>query len=300
MRCCWGRLMPIIEFADALAPRMRATVLAIACVLAASTAVAEEKVKPAAAPSSGFPSKVTAAYDIAWNGLSLGQFSFTSTIKGGKYSLIGDASLSAIVFAWRGITKSSGTVAAGVPKPDAYAFTYEGTKSGRLDMRFEGDEITFVKANPPIGTSPGRVPVTRSHLQNVLDPLTAVMAVSSAGGGKVDGTNPCKRRIPIFDGKQRFDLVFSNLRKERLEGANATTAIVCRIKYVPIAGHKMNEETKFMAATNGIEIWMLPVARANLFVPYIVVLPTMWGNAQMTSTSIQMDVPGRGRIALVN
>ena len=81
--------MPIMEVADALAPRMRATVLAIACVLAASTAVAEEKVKPAAAPSSGFPSKVTAAYDIAWNGLSLGQFSFTSTIKGGKYSLVG-------------------------------------------------------------------------------------------------------------------------------------------------------------------------------------------------------------------
>ena len=279
------------------------TALAIgAALLFAGVAGAADKAKPASTPSAdtGFPARVTAVYDITWNGLSLGQFSFTSSIKGSKYSLVGDASLSAVVFSWRGITRSSGTVASGVPKPGTYAFSYEGTKSGRLDMSFEGDEITSIKANPPIGSSPGRVPVTRGHLQKVYDPLTAVMAVSSANGGKVDGGNPCKRRIPIFDGKQRFDLVFSYLRKERLEGGANSIAVVCRVKYVPIAGHKMNDETKFMAATDGIEIWMIPVSRANLYVPYVVNLPTLWGMAQMTSSSIQMDVPGRGRIALVN
>jgi hypothetical protein len=267
------------------------------CLPGAGAAIAEEKAK---AVDAGFPTKVTAAYDISWNGLSLGQFSFTSSIKGGRYSLVGDASLSAVVFSWRGITRSSGTVAGGIPKPMTYAFAYEGTKSGRLDMAFEGEEITKIKANPPIGSSPGRVPVTRSHLQNVFDPLSAVMAVSSANGGSVASSNPCKRRIPIFDGKQRFDLVFSYLRKERLEGAGAAIAIVCRVKYVPIAGHKMNDETKFMASTNGIEIWMMAVPRANVYVPYVVNLPTLWGQAQMVSTSIHMDVPGRGRIALVN
>jgi hypothetical protein len=289
--------MPKYGSSVAVGRLSRAAAFAGALLLGGAGAIAEEKAKPSDA---GFPAKVTAVYDISWNGLALGQFSFSSSIKGGKYSLVGDASLSAVVFSWRGITKSSGTVAGGIPKPSTYAFTYDGTKSGRLDMAFDGDEITKVKANPPIGSSPGRVPVTRSHLQNVYDPLSAVMAVSSANGGKVDGSNPCKRRIPVFDGKQRFDLVFSYLRKERLEGAAAATAIVCRVKYVPIAGHKMNDETKFMASTNDIEIWMIAVPRANVYVPYVVNLPTLWGQAQMVSTSIQMDVPGRGRIALVN
>ena len=45
---------------------------------------------------------------------------------------------------------------------------------------------------------------------------------------------------------------------------------------------------------------MIPVAAANIYVPYHVVLPTYAGAASITSTSVLIDVPGKGRIALRN
>jgi Protein of unknown function (DUF3108) len=189
-------------------------------------------------------------------------------------------------------------VASGKPQPAAYAFSFEGSsKSGRIDMRFKKSAVTKVTSVPPIQPSPGRVPVTQAQLQGVLDPLSAVMAVTAPIGGKIAGVNPCKRKIPIFDGKQRFDLVLTHLRNEKLDGA---MAFVCKVKYVPISGHKMNKETKFMASTNDIEIWLIPVDEAKIFVPYFVTLPTPVGAATITSAKVNVDTPGGGRVAFTN
>lgn len=253
-----------------------------------------------AAEASTFPAKVDAVYRIAWNGMELGNFVFTSTLKNNEYTLRGETKLSAVMgaFYWSGFTQSLGKLASGKPLPAAYAFSFEGSsKSGRIDMRFKKSAVSKVTSVPPIEPSPGRVPVTQAQLQGVLDPLSAVMAVTAPVEGKVAGVNPCKRRIPVFDGKQRFDLVFTYARDEKLQGADA---FVCRVKYVPISGHKMNKETKYMASTDGIEIWLIPVDEAKLFVPYYVTLPTPMGAATITSAKVNIDTPGGGRVALTN
>lgn len=253
---------------------------------------------PAVAAEAAFPAKVRAIYAITWNGLEFGKFSFTSDFKDGQYTLNGDAKLEALfgAFSWRGITRSLGSLSGGSPHPVSYAFKFDGNdKSGRVDMKFSRDAVTKVSSIPPVKPNPGRVPVTQKHLIKVLDPLSAIIAISGAGG-KTAGKNPCARRVSIFDGKQRFDLVLSFVRNESIEGGHK--GYVCRVKYVPIAGHKMNDETKYMAATEGIEVWLVPLEQANLFVPYHIVLPTWAGSAALTSTNVQIDVPGRGRIAL--
>ncbi len=253
----------------------------------------------AADEKDGFPAKVDAVYSIAWNGMELGNFVFSSAVKNGEYTLRGNTKLSAVMgaFTWSGFTQSLGKVASGKPQPAAYAFSFEGSsKSGRIDMRFRKSAVTKVTSVPPIQPSPGRVPVTEAQLKGVLDPLSAVMAVTAPVGGKVAGVNPCKRKIPIFDGKQRFDLIFTHARNEKLEGADA---FVCKVKYVPISGHKMNKETKFMASTDGIEIWLIPVPEAKIFVPYYVTLPTPVGAATITSVKVSIDTPD-GRVALSN
>ena len=48
------------------------------------------------------------------------------------------------------------------------------------------------------------MPLREQHLKGVLDPLSAIMVLSRGSSA-----NPCDRRLPIFDGKERFDLVFS-------------------------------------------------------------------------------------------
>ena len=55
-----------------------------------------------------------------------------------------------------------------------------------------------------------------------------------------------------------------------------------------------------MAANNGIEIWMVPVNEARLFIPYQIVLPTWAGEATLTSEKVVIDTPDKGRIAFAN
>ena len=252
--------------------------------------------------------RVNAVYRISFNGLDLGQFVFRSNNERRKYTLNGHAQISALLgaFKWKSTVHSTGKIGRVGFKPNHYAFNYKSNKKrGAVNMRFGGNTVTQVLAKPAIKKSHRRVPVKQRHLKGVLDPMSAVMALTNGHKGRVARVNPCKnKRLRLFDGKQRFDLILSYKRKERL-GRQASrdlprVAYVCKVKYVPIAGHKMNKDTKYMASNDGIEIWLQPVPRANMFVPYYVAIPTKYGTASLTSNRINIVTPGGRRIALVN
>ena len=272
--------------------------LAAGAALIALASPAVVQAEPAATPNSG--ARVHAVYHITWNGLDLGDFTWDSAINGGQYKAVTSAKVSALfgAYTWEGATRSSGAYATGAPHPAAYKFKFNATdKSGKVDMTFVNNRVASMSIDPP--DKGNGIPLTPAHLENVLDPLSAIMAISSPGKSTVDNVNPCERRLPVFDGKQRFDLILSFKRKDRTDNAaGAKLVYVCKIQYVPIAGMKMNTETKYMASTDGIEIWLAPVAFANSFVPVNVVIPTWAGSAQITSAKVQIDVPGRGQVAL--
>lgn len=246
--------------------------------------------------------RVHATYHITWNGIDLGDFTWDSAINGGKYKAATSANISALfgAYTWEGATHASGDFITGAPHPANYKFKFRATdKNGQIVMGFVNDKVVTMVEDPPDRGSSGRIPLKPAHMENVLDPLSAIMALSSPGAGSIDSVNPCQRHLALFDGRQRFDLVLTYKRKTHIDGGTgAKFAYVCQIQYVPIAGHKMNTETKYMATTDGIEIWLAPVPAANAFVPVNVVIPTWAGSAQITSTRVQIDVPGKGRIAL--
>ncbi len=248
------------------------------------------------------PARVHATYHITWNGLDLGDFTWDSAINAGQYKAATSANISALfgAYTWDGSSRSNGAFATGAPHPSAYKFKFKATdKSGRLDMTFANDTVVATVENPPDKGSSGRIPLKPAHLENVLDPLSAILAMTSPGATTIDKVNPCDRRLAVFDGRQRFDLVLSPKGKTKLDGSvGAKWAFVCRIQYVPIAGHKMNTETKYMASADGIEIWLAPVTFANAFIPVNVVIPTWAGSAQITSSKVQIEMPGKGKVAL--
>ena len=135
----------------------------------------------------------------------------------------------------------------------------------------------------------------------MLDPLSAVMALSRAApGGRVSGVNPCNRRLALFDGKQRFDLDFRFKKMAPLSEIGSKSphvAFVCRVKYIPIAGFRMNEDMRQMQQATGIEVWIVPLADANLFIPYYVVVPLSAGTATLTVAKVEIDT-ARGKVAL--
>ena len=56
------------------------------------------------------------------------------------------------------------------------------------------------------------VPLREQHLKGVLDPSERDHGRSRAART----ANPCDRRLPIFDGKERFDLVLSRKGKMKV------------------------------------------------------------------------------------
>jgi hypothetical protein len=116
--------------------------------------------------------------------------------------------------------------------------------------------------------------------------------------------NPCDRRLPIFDGKERFDLVFTYKGEmkvvEQAPSGQPSLAHVCRVRYMPIAGHKADTETSYMASNNEIEVSLRPVPSANVLIPYQISIPTMAGFATLVSKRVEIQPPGKPQIALLH
>jgi hypothetical protein len=161
--------------------------------------------------------------------------------------------------------------------------------------------VREIAVNPPQRPSTLRVPITRKHMQNVVDPLSAVVMLSNVGTNKT-GDEVCDRRLPIFDGKARYDLQLSYKGSKAISAVNGYKgpAYICKVKFIPIAGHKPNdEENNYTAKNEGIEVWMMPVPQAALYVPYYIYVPTQVGTATLTSSSFQVDLVGDMRRALI-
>lgn len=271
----------------------RAMFLAVLTLALPVSAVAE----------STWPDKVTAKYKVTFNGIDIGDFRFDSSMKPrDTYSLAGRAKLSLLMGAlkWTGKTSSTGSVAGGEPEPAEHTFQYKGNKkSNSLTMSFANGRVAKTAFDPPRSPSRKNVPLTEKHLEGVLDPLSAVMAMTR---GRAD--KPCDQTIPIFDGKQRFDLKLSFDRRQRIKEARPSgepeVAYVCSVRYIPIAGHKKdNEMIASLAGNKGIELVLRPIPSANILIPYRVTIPTFLGPIVLTSQRVEITT-GMRQIALVH
>jgi hypothetical protein len=262
-----------------------------AMALVAGVPLRAEAQQPAPAIS---PAKVQAAYKISLNGFELGNFNFKSNVGRTSYTLDTDVQISALlgVFQWKGVTRSTGTLAAKAPKPEDFRFNYESSvRNGSVAMGFGQDGLETLTVLPATVEAADTVPLTRAHLKNVVDPLSAILVITHSSAA-----TPCGRKVAVFDGKQRFDIDLRFARKEAVVGIEGETAIVCRVKYTPIAGYRPTEETRELAATNGIEIAFRMVPSAKLMIPQSMTLPTAAGQARIDLQSVNIEVPN-GQLA---
>jgi hypothetical protein len=256
----------------------------------------------AAGSAHAWPANVRAVYDVNFNGFAVGTFEFNAQSEDESYSFTGNAQLTLLLgaFNWTGETRSFGLIADNAPKPAAFTFDFwANTKMGSTKVDFDDGTVIDVKHFPSSVPKPGTVPLREQHLRGVIDPLSAIMVVARVGS-----RNPCDRRLPIFDGRERFDLVLSYKGQmkvsEQQPSGQPAMAHVCRVKYQPIAGHKVDAEHSFIATTDGIEVALRPVPSANVMVPYQITIPTLFGYATIVSKRVEIESPGRPQIALLH
>jgi hypothetical protein len=238
--------------------------------------------------------QVSATYKITLNSFAIGTLRYESSVGFNGYVVESQIELSALFGAvsWKGATRSSGTLNGARPQPANYSFDFQGsTGAGAVHLGFGESGVSSLSVRPARSLSADTVPLKGKHLKGVLDPLSAVLAMT-----RTQGKSPCGRKVAIFDGQQRFDLELYYRRQQPLGQGKA---IVCRVKYRPIAGYRANDETKAMSRSTGIEIAFRPVAGAGLMVPDQITIPTISGPIALKAQKVDIKTPGRRKIALV-
>lgn len=221
-------------------------------------------------------------YDLTLIGFPIGQAMLTGNADPGTYRLELTAKLTglaSIVSGGKGVAVASGT---GLPSrvvPNSYLLTVSG--SGPLQtikMGLTNGNVTSIAIDPPLEPRPDRVPVTDQHKRGVLDPVSGFL-MPVPGKGPVMDPSTCNRTVPVFDGGGRFDVVlkFRETANIKIKGYDGP-ALVCDVRYNPIAGHRAERRAvQFMADNRDIQVWLVPVGQSRLVVPARIMLRTLIG-----------------------
>jgi len=232
---------------------------------------------------------VTARYDISFAGLQIGQFRFASKIDGSRYTLESGSKVKVLFGAFRWWSKS--TTTGGVRQtavPTTFTFDYKiKKKRKRTRVEFAKGRVVKLNNQPPMRYGPKHVPLRQEHLAGVVDPITAIMQMS-----QIIGSDPCRKTIEVFDGRQRLRLKLSPKGRRRIQDKQATNqpnfGFVCRVQFTPVAGHKRGRNIDYIANNKGIEIVLRPINGTNFAVPYQINVPTMVGSVSITARRIDI------------
>lgn len=244
--------------------------------------------------------QIAATYRVDLAAFKLGDFHLTAKLKGPTYELQAQGRFSLItgmIYRASGRTESTGRLSKAGAEPSRFRVIYKGgSKREERRLRFVDGTVDQVSIVPRKKQNPRSIPVTAAQLEHVLDPLTAAF-LSVRANGSLSDLKICQRTVPVFDGKQRFDIILTPKRAERVE-ENAPTGLsgplaVCRVKFVPIGGYRPdNPGIKFMTQTEDIEVWLVSLPRTDLYIPYRIVVPTTWGSGLITLSEIKLSLDG--------
>lgn len=257
-------------------------------------------ISPASARDLAWPNEVDARYRLTFDGFNVGVYNFASRYAGNKYSATGKTKISALfgAFKWTGTFTGSGSVDNAGPHPASYGMTYKkGKKVTSVRMGFDPSGVKSIALSPKKPPHPDAVKVKPDNLKHVFDPISATLAISNA-----TGSDACNRTIPVFDGKARFDLRLSFKGREAIREKHPTgqprELLVCRVKYVPIAGHKPKDFVHPWIDYDRIEIALRAIPSVGIYVPYRVYVPSKIGPAVMTAEEIRITAANNVQIAL--
>jgi hypothetical protein len=237
----------------------------------------------AAASGAQAQSKLEARYSVSLAGIPLGAGTWVIDIAGDQYTAVANGrttGLIKLISDGHGSAGSRGTFqGASVASSGYMANTVTDKRTDEVRMVLRGGAVKEVTAEPPLELSPDRVPVTDAHRKGVTDPMSAAL-IPVAGKGEVLAPEACKRKLAIFDGRQRvdIDLVYKRMDQVKADKGYHGPVVVCTVLYNPIAGHRPERDAiKYLIAQRDMEMWLAPIAGTRVLVPFRFSVPTPFG-----------------------
>jgi hypothetical protein len=243
--------------------------------------------------------KREATYRATLAGLSIGTGTVTLDIGRNRYSLSGTGKTLGLMQALAGGSgeaAAQGTVHGSRLASTAYGHTIRSSRKVQsVRMGLLAGSVKQLAVEPPAKPESDLVPLTDANRRGVTDPLSAAL-IPAAGQGGV-AAEACAHKLPIFDGRLRFDLALSYKRHESVhaEGYEGQ-AVVCGVAFQPIAGYRKDKfSIKYLRESRNIEIWFAPVAGTPFLAVYRVSVPTVLGPGVLQATRFFV-APARARV----
>lgn len=236
-------------------------------------------------------------------GLPVGKLEIASAIASERYEIQATgrlAGLSGVFASGKGGAVASGTLRDGnlaVSNAAIRKSTFEasmrfGKSSKLVKINTTSGNVSSLEMEPPMDDKPGRIPVLPEHKRSVVDPLSAILM-------PMVGTNPkaedCNRTIPVFDGGARLNIVMSYAETKQVETAGFRgEALVCHVRYVPLAGHRPDRAViKYMEENRDMMVWLAPIKATSFLIPVKVSVKTSLGIAVLEAEkwSVTAEAP---------
>jgi len=166
-----------------------------------------------------------ADYVISFAPITVGNVAVTADIDSAAYAISANGRVGGairLLANGEGNLTTRGTITNSRPAPTNFALKINSTDDPvDVKMVIEDGNVTELAALPPSGDG---VPIADEHRQGILDPLTAFLIPAGDIG---DGLTKeaCQRTLPVFDGRQRYDL---KLAFKRFDKVTANKAIQAR------------------------------------------------------------------------
>ncbi len=250
--------------------------------------------------------RLDASYEVRLAGITIGRGNWVIEVGDEQYSAAavgGSSGLLSTVSNGHGSAESRGRVVNGQPHSAAYAVTISiGNKTETTRMALADGNVKDFSIEPQPPEDPFRIPVTDAHKRGVSDPMTASL-IPVPGTGDPVSADACSATSAVFDGRMRYDLSLEFKRFEtiKVEGYQGPV-VVCAIYFTPLAGYNPDRwAIKYLAAQRHMELWLAPIARTRILVPFRLTIPTALGIGKLEATRlISAQLVTRGAAASSN
>ena len=241
-------------------------------------------------PAAFAQATLTAHYTLSFARITIGNADIAAKISPDSYSAIATGRASGflrILLSGEGSVSAQGTISEERLIPSAVtARLKDEDESSAVSMTLDNGNVKDLTVD---NSAPEheRVRVTADHRRNIIDPLSAILV--RAGNGEALGAQTCRRTLPIFDGRRRYDLKleFKRIDQVKTHGYQGP-ALVCAVAFHAIAGHRVDSAlVSYLSEGRNIELWLAPIAGTRVLAPFRLSISNLIGDMVLEATAFE-------------
>ncbi len=289
-------------------PVLSAKRLSAAARILGATLSAAALLALAAPSTAAAETRLRARYALTLAGFDIGSATMQTGVDKARYDVNLSVRMSGLVKFFtngKGAATSRGAYQNARVLPSAYALNTRANDKGQI-VRFAvaGGAVRQLSVEPTPKPRRDIVQITDADKKNIVDPLSALV-MPVAGSGDPLSPAACDRTIPVFDGRQRYDVTLAYDRTETARPDTSDNAdpsakagyegkvVVCKARYKAIAGHRPGRENVvFMENNKEMEVWLAPIEGTRTLFPWKISVRTELGLAVITATSFVVEKSG--------